>query len=152
MSLESVNLLRDSFFTKRVLNVIKEKGSMDESRREIFERILKYLDTIKNGKEQIQTGNLVEQPVKSIIAYRKAIGIIADLPCDEEKNEKYFNKILEDIEKEVKGTLRTNIVSPESLKTTVEYFKEARKIAVMESARETMGGQEVVTWQTPMQF
>lgn len=152
MNQESSNLLKDSFFAKRVLDTIRLDGTVDDSKIEIFNRVLKHLETIKNGRTQIQTGNLADQPVKSIIAYRKAIGIIADLPCDEEKNEVYFDKVLEEIRKEVMTTLDSMSISADNLKFTAEFFREARKLAVQESAREAMGGQELATWQTPMQF
>lgn len=152
LSQEEVGVLKDGFFAKRVIATIKEGGEINDSKKTLFDRIIKYLKTVEEGKQQIHTGNLVEHPVRSISAYRKAIEIVATLPGEDEYEEKFdaiLNKVREEVENVVKG--KSN-VSIETLQTTYQYFKEARKMAVQETTRDSINGQELVTWQTPTQF
>ncbi|WP_337863494.1 hypothetical protein [Nitrososphaera sp.] len=152
LSFEEVAMLKDGFFAKRIISAIKMGGEVDESKRTLFKRVINYLDTIEDGKQQIHTGNLVEHPVRSISAYRKAIEIVAILPSENEAEEK-FNSILTNVRNEVQSIVEgKNNVSIETLKTTYQYFKEARKLAIQETTRDSISGQELVTWQTPMQF
>lgn len=155
LSFEEADILKETFFAKRVLSVIKEGGQVDQTKRVLFERILKYLDTIEDGKQQVVTGNLVEHPVRSISAYRKAIEIVSVLEDDkhEEDVRELINSILGRVRKEVEEIVNEeNDISIAKLQTTYDYFREARKLALHESSRDSINGQELVTWQTPMQF
>lgn len=152
MSFEEASVLKDGFFAKRIISTIKQGGEIDESKSSLFGRIIEYLNTIEDGKQQTQTGNLVEHPVRSMSAYRKAIQIVAVLPSDD-KAEKKFNSVLTKIRDEVQSVMEgKNDISISTLPTTYEYFKEARKLSVEETSRTSINGQELVTWQTPTQF
>src|SRR5439155_21884474 len=86
MNFQVIDAMEDGFFAERVIKTIRENGKNDESKRELLKLVVKYIDRIEEGKSR-KTGKRVSDPVESLVAYRKALDIIAALPCDEEINE-----------------------------------------------------------------
>ena len=151
LSFEEVWTLKDGFFAKRVVDTIRAGGELDTDKHRLFQRVLEYLETINNGRKQVQTGNLVEHPLKSISAYRKAIQIISVLGNESTTSED-LSSLLDDVKREVQAALREKYISAEHLTQTYTYFIQAKKLAVNEAAKESINKQESVTWQVPMQF
>ena len=153
MSLETTNQLRNSFFAKRVIVTINTDGSLDDSKRELFNRVLGFIDKAKAGKVQIDSGKLSTEPVESISAYKTALDTFFIMDIDEKKDNKCFNRILDKILKEVNDILDNNkIVSKETLSTTYDYFTNTRKLATKQASIQLVNQQEVVGWPTPMRF
>jgi len=153
MSLETANQLKNSFFAKRVVLIIDENGPLDESKREIFERINKFVDRAQEGYNQIDSGQLSSEPVKSIFAYKTALDTFFNMEIDEEKDKKCFKNLLENIRKEVNGILKNNMeISKENLPKTHSYFTKTRKLASRKASLQLIKQQEFVGWPTPMQF
>lgn len=147
---EQMNSLIDSFFAKRILETIRVGGNLDQERQDLFMRILKYFDSIQKGKNQVSTGSLMENPVKSISAYSRAIEIVSHLHTSNQLDEETFNHILDDVRVEVQNVLNYKIIN--NLTNTYKFFKQAKKLASEDTARSSLNRQESVNWQTPMQF
>ncbi len=146
MSTEATNQLKQSFFADRILDTIHEEGKLDKSKRELFERILEYLENVKNGESELENGSLVENPFESIKAYRNAFQIMTLIPCDEEKNKIFLKKLLKNIKNEVKTTISTKTINSQNMKTTKEYFTEAYNLAMSESSYQLMDSLETDNW------
>jgi hypothetical protein len=147
---EQMNSLIDGFFAKRILETIRVGGNLDQERQDLFMRILKYFDSIQKGKNQINTGSLMENPVKSISAYGRAIEIVSHLHTSNQLDEETFNHILDDVRVEVQNVLNNKIIT--NLTNTYKFFKQAKKLAVEDTARSSLNTQESINWQIPMQF
>ena len=146
MNFQVIDALEDGFFAERVIKTIRENGKNDESKRELLKLVVKYIDRIEEGKSR-KTGKRVSDPVESLVAYRKALDIIAALPCDEEINESRIKQVLGDVKKEVSNAIKQDLINPEHLKKTFEYFQGARRLAIQEITSESMQRQEPTTWQ-----
>lgn len=151
MNLQISDSLEDGFFAERVLRVIKDRNKNDATKRELLQLVIKYINKIEEGKSR-KSGKLVDDPVESLVAYRKFLDIIAALPCDEEINETHIKNVLEQVKREVQQAIENEIIDPKDLKKTYEYFKGARKLAIHEITTESMQRKEPTNWQTPMQF
>ncbi|HXG74466.1 MAG TPA: hypothetical protein VNK44_06590 [Candidatus Nitrosotenuis sp.] len=146
MSIETSVFLKQSFFASRVIDTITSDGRLDRSKRELFQRVLEYLETVKNGESELKGGSLVESPFKSIREYKNAFKIMMGIECSEEKNEEFLNVLLENIRKEIQTSLNTRRIDPKKLQTTKEFFQEAYKLSMEESSRQLMKSQEHDNW------
>ena len=151
MSLKISDALEDGFFAERVLNTIKDKKKNDEAKLELLQLVIDYINKIEEGKLR-KSGKLVPDPVESLVAYRKALDIIASLPCDEVINEIHIKKILEGVKLEVQMAIDNRIINPRDLKKTYEYFKGAKELAIREITTESMKRKESSDWPAPMLF
>ncbi len=153
MSLETANQLKNSYFAKRVVSAIDENGSLNEQKREIFERINEFVNRAKEGYDQVDSGMLSSEPVKSIFAYKTALDTFFNMDMDEKKDEECFNSLLDNIRNEVDGILNHNKeISKENLPCTHSYFTKTRKLASRKSSLQLIKQQEFVGWPTPMRF
>ena len=153
MSYEIITQVKNSFFAKRVITTLEKGGPLDESKLELLDRITEFVIRAQQGKKQIDSGKLAQEPVKSISAYKAALNTFFIMDIDQEKDRKCFEKILDEILDEVDKTKKEkNEVSKENLPTTYSYFVNARKLATRQASRQIINQQELVAWPTPMKL
>lgn len=145
MTLDTIDLIYDAFFAKRVVNAINE-GKINSNNKKIFEEVLERISEIKKGQQQVSFKNITDNNLSSLIAYRQAIEILPILDIEDDKSDQCINKFITKIEEEVTSTLNKGTIEKGDLILTKSFFRQIRKLAIQESNRMFMTKQEKLPW------
>ena len=64
-------VLGEGFFADNVVRSFRRKDELKTEKKALLEKILEYISIIENGKEQVSTGRLRDNAIKSISAYKR---------------------------------------------------------------------------------
>lgn len=126
-------VLGEGFFADNVVRSFRRKDELKTEKKALLEKILEYISIIENGKEQVSTGRLRDNAIKSISAYKRMLSIIVRMDI-EERDQGVIDKLTEEIRNEVTHTLQSKRINPEKLQNTISFFQYLREATLQESA------------------
>lgn len=116
-------ILAEGFFADKVVDALTQHKKMSEYEKEIFERVLKFIEKVEKGQQQVTTGRLSSDAVESIGAYYRAIVTLQAISKKtEEMTEAKLDELISEIKKEVESALRKKEIVPSELKNTYAFF------------------------------
>src|SRR3989304_10545945 len=71
------DILEEGFFSDKVVDLIKEKRTVDSSIEKTLVEIRHFVEKARSGEKQVTSGKLSSDAVDSISAYSRAINMIA---------------------------------------------------------------------------
>jgi len=141
------NLLGEGFFADNVITILGAEKDVGPKESKILNRITSFMNKIKRGKQQVDTGQLDSEAVESIGAYYKAIitfqALTQKIEVAEDQN---FKKLVEQINEEVRISLANNKIEPMKLENTIGFFKAIQRETLIETSRYCTKESEVFSW------
>lgn len=140
------DILEEGFFSDKVVDLLKEKKTLDADSEKTLAEILNFLAKARSGEKQVESGKLGSDAIDSIGAYSRAINMIAYQSIAEDKERKALGELLNSIDQEVKNAIKERIIDPNKLKTTMAFFEFVKNQTLREASSYYSRKVEVVQW------
>jgi hypothetical protein len=152
MNNKSLDLISESFFASRIIDIAK-KTKLESEDIKLLKEALKQIDEIKKGQKIVAFEKPDGYSISSITAYRRAINIIPHLEEElgivDDQPEHCISNFLQEIEKEIRETIAAEVVENNSLFKTRLFFKEIRKITLQEGNNAFIDRRQDLPWLEP---
>lgn len=139
----------EGFFADRVVDLLEKRQTLASDDEKILREVLDFIEKAKKGKRQVESGRLGSDALDTIGAYHRAMRIITIHSIEEGLTSpirKAFQEMLSQIKSEVQLTIRDKTVTPDSLKTTINFFRLIRQQTSSEASRYYSKKVEMFSW------
>jgi len=162
MNNKSLDLISESFFASKVIEIAKKSKTEQEDivilkealkQVELIKKALYQMKKIKEGEEITFFEIPDEVGISPIAAYGRAIEIIplieAELGISDDQQEQCIKKFLDSIIEEINAVLTNQIILEKDLLKTRSFFREVRKRSLQESNNAFMARRQAPPWLNP---
>jgi len=124
--------LETGFLANRTIKVLKETHKITEKDEFIINKCLNFINAIKQGQEQANTGRLGDNSVIAADAYSSTL---TALLCIDDKLANEFEELIQNIENQLKDVLEKKKVTKTKVKDTRMFFEAMLHYSAQESSR-----------------
>ena len=150
--LEVSNSLGQGFFADKVVQILGNRGAINESDKAVLKRVKKFLKKVLEGQKQVEAEKLSCNAIETIDAYQKTLMIFRQVLIrkEEKMTAELFQSLMTKMSDEVNQVLEKNEVTLNE-KTTFEFFNIIQRQTIDETS-EYLNERATHKWPQPATF
>jgi hypothetical protein len=135
--------LESGLLADRTLKILKKSHKLNDNDRQVIERSLKFINSIIQGRNQVNSGRLQQNAIISVDAYTTTMLAFSQSDSRISPNiEEYLNSVKD----EINGVLTTNRVIPDNLKNSIQFFKIIKSYSTNQVSNTLYNKKEETEW------